>query len=378
MTRAEEYRLSRYQEFGQLREEKTMQLVRDQDNGRIGVKKVVSSELQSVYLFLKQHSGNYIPQIYECISDGDKLIVVEEYLTGKNLEEWMQEGKRFDIQEAAQIICELCRALKPLHDANPPLICRDLKTENVMLTADGRIKLIDFNIARRYEPGKKRDTVMMGTQGFAAPEQFGFSQTDARTDIYALGVLFNYLLIGKLPVEELAAGIPGRLIRRCIAMNPDDRYQSVDELSDDMRKNDLYFGKTMEKRALYEQKYQGMRQKASQDTGDAWWKIPGFRSNNVWKMACAALGYLFLSVLCFSMTVTSKDGSQMTGMQLYINRICIFASQIGSIFVIGNYRGIREKIPFLNPQNKILRILLDVVIYCVLVILAACIAAVFD
>ena len=347
MTRAEEYRLSRYQELGQLREEKTMQLVRDQDNGRIGVKKVVSSELQSVYLFLKQHSGNYIPQIYECISDGDKLIVVEEYLTGKNLEEWMQEGKRFDIQEVAQIICELCRALKPLHDANPPLICRDLKTENVMLTADGRIKLIDFNIARR-------------------------------TDIYALGVLFNYLLIGKLPVEELAAGIPGRLIRRCIAMNPDDRYQSVDELSEDMRKNDLYFGKTMEKRALYEQKYQGMRQKASQDTGDAWWKIPGFRSNNVWKMACAALGYLFLSVLCFSMTVTSKDGSQMTGMQLYINRICIFASQIGSVFVIGNYRGIREKIPFLNPQNKILRILLDVVIYCVLVILAACIATVFD
>lgn len=164
MTRAEEYRLSRYQEFGQLREDKNIQLVRSEDDGKIGVKKVVPLELQSVYFFLKQHTSSNIPQIYECISDGDKLIIIEEYLTGKNLEEWIQEGRRFSVEEAVQIICRLCMTLKPLHDAVLPLICRDLKAENVMLTAEEEVKLIDFNIARRYQPGKKRDTVLMGTQ----------------------------------------------------------------------------------------------------------------------------------------------------------------------------------------------------------------------
>lgn len=91
-----------------------------------------------------------------------------------------------------------------------------------MLTADHRIKLIDFDIARQYQPGKHRGTVLMGTEGYAAPEQFGFSQTDARTDIYGLGVLFNYLLTGKFPVEEKAAGRMGEIISRCTAMNPEE------------------------------------------------------------------------------------------------------------------------------------------------------------
>lgn len=375
MTRAEEYRLSRYQEFGQLREDKNIQLVRSEYDGKIGVKKVVPLEVQSVYFFLKQHTSSNIPQIYECISDGDKLIIIEEYLTGKNLEEWIQEGRRFSVEEAAQIICRLCMTLKPLHDAVPPLICRDLKAENVMLTAEEEVKLIDFNIARRYQPGKKRDTVLMGTQGFAAPEQFGFSQTDARTDIYALGVLFNYLILGKLPVEEQEKGRAGEIITRCTSMNPDDRYQSVDELLEDMRKRGLLLEKISDEHRNCAVLHKNTETKRPEE---AWWRIPGFRSGNLWKMFLAGVGYLFLITLCFSMTITSKEGIRMTGIKLYINRFCIFASQIGSIFLIGNYCESREKIPFLNPKNKVLRILTDVLIYCVMVVLAAFVAAWFD
>ncbi len=375
MTQSEEYRLSRYQEFGRLKEEKEIQLVRSEDDGKIGVKKIVSSELQDIYLFLKQHPSVYIPQIYECISDGDKLIVIEEYLTGKNLEEWMQEGKRFGTEDALQIICELCLALKPLHDALPPLICRDLKAENVMLTAEGSVKLIDFNIARRYQSGKKHDTVLMGTQGFAAPEQFGFSQTDARTDIYALGVLLNYLILGKLPAEELANGIPGKIISRCTSMNPDDRYQSVDELLEAMRKSGMLLEKNSDEHRGHVQSHKNKQLNLSEE---AWWRIPGFRSGNLWKMALAATAYLFLAYLCFSMTITSKEGIRMTGIKLYINRLCIFASQIGSVFVIGNYRGIRDRIPLLNSENKVICLIVDVLIYFVLVVLAASFAALFD
>lgn len=162
MTRAEEYRLSQYQHLGALREDKSIDLVRDQQTGLIGVQKVISSELYPVYLFLKEHTNPYLPVIYECIQlDENRLLIIEEYETGKNLEECLESGMKFSEAEAAGMIRDLCMALQPLHDAKPPIICRDLKTENVMLTADHRIKLIDFDIARQYQPGKHRDTVMM-------------------------------------------------------------------------------------------------------------------------------------------------------------------------------------------------------------------------
>ena len=174
MTRAEEYRLSQYQHLGALREDKSIDLVRNQQTGLIGVQKVISSELYPVYLFLKEHTNPYLPVIYECIQlDENRLLIIEEYETGKNLEECLESGMKFSEEKAAGMIRDLCMALQPLHDAKPPIICRDLKTENVMLTADHRIKLIDFDIARQYQPGKHRDTVMMGTEGYAAPEQFG-------------------------------------------------------------------------------------------------------------------------------------------------------------------------------------------------------------
>lgn len=143
MTRAEEYRLSQYQHLGALREDKSIDLVRNQQTGLIGVQKMISSELYPVYLFLKEHMNPYLPVIYECIQlDENRLLIIEEYETGKNLEECLESGMKFSEAEAAGMI-------------------RDLKTENVMLTADHRIKLIDFDIARQYQPGKHRDTVMM-------------------------------------------------------------------------------------------------------------------------------------------------------------------------------------------------------------------------
>lgn len=175
----------------------------------------------------------YIPKIYECIQTDTNLIVIEEYLSGKNLEEMLKE-KYFSEKDAADIIICLCDALYPLHHAKMPVICRDLKAENVILTNEGEVKLVDFDIARIYQPGKSKDTVMMGTQGYAAPEQFGFGQTDARTDIYAMGVLLNYMLVREFPMEKLTEGKFRTIVLKCIKINPEDRYQNVDELKADI------------------------------------------------------------------------------------------------------------------------------------------------
>ena len=109
-----------------------------------------------------------------------------------------------------------------------------MKAENVILTNEGEVKLVDFDIARIYQPGKSKDTDMMGTQGYAAPEQFGFGQTDARTDIYAMGVLLNYMLVREFPMEKLTEGKFRTIVLKCIKINPEDRYQNVDELKADI------------------------------------------------------------------------------------------------------------------------------------------------
>ena len=201
----EEYCLSEYADLGRLGDNEKVHIVRNQVNGVIGVRKYVALDLEEIYLFLKENPNAYIPKIYECIQTDTNLIVIEEYLSGKNLEEMLKE-KNFSEKDAADIIICLCDALYPLHHAKMPVICRDLKAENVILTNEGEVKLVDFDIARIYQPGKSKDTVMMGTQGYAAPEQFGFGQTDARTDIYAMGVLLNYMLVREFPMEKLTGG----------------------------------------------------------------------------------------------------------------------------------------------------------------------------
>ncbi len=205
MELSKEYILSQYQELGLLNENENVRIVRNSINGRIAVKKYMNIEQTAIYAFLKSHRSDFIPQIYEYIEDGRQLIVIEEYIEGRNLEDILREQK-LTIEESVCIVKRICRALYPLHMARPSIVCRDLKPENIMITLQNHVKIIDFDIARIVSPGKNRDTVVMGTEGFAAPEQFGRRQTDCRSDIYALGTILNYMILRKFPVEEIAGG----------------------------------------------------------------------------------------------------------------------------------------------------------------------------
>lgn len=129
---------------------------------------------------------------------------------------------------AAKILRALCDALEALHSHG--FVHRDIKPENVMIDDHGQVKLIDFDAARAFDGIKSHDTVILGTVGFAPPEQFGVAQSDPRSDIYALGVLFNVMLTGAHPSRKLAAGKAGRLILKCTQIQPGMRYASVAEL----------------------------------------------------------------------------------------------------------------------------------------------------
>ncbi len=168
-----------------------------------------------------------LPEIYDAFDVADGQIVLEEYIDGITVAQVMQTGK-YHYWGAKKVLTGVCNALTVLHDRS--IIHRDVKPENVMIDKNGRVVLIDFNASRKDSHSGK-DTVIMGTVGYASPEQLGLSQSDARTDIYAAGVLLNVMLTGRHPTESFARGHAGRIVRKCTALNPNDRYQSADDLS---------------------------------------------------------------------------------------------------------------------------------------------------
>ncbi|MBO5891534.1 MAG: serine/threonine protein kinase [Oscillospiraceae bacterium] len=168
-----------------------------------------------------------LPEIYDALDVDDGQIILEEYIDGITVAEVMQTGK-YRYRGAKKILGEICNALSVLHSRG--IVHRDIKPENVVVEKTGRVVLIDFNASRK-ESGASKDTVIMGTVGYASPEQLGLSQSDARTDIYAAGVLLNVMLTGRHPTESFARGRVGRIVRKCTALNPNDRYQSADKLA---------------------------------------------------------------------------------------------------------------------------------------------------
>lgn len=168
-----------------------------------------------------------LPEVYDVINLADGQIVLEEFIDGVTVAQVMESG-RYRYFGAKKVLIGVCNALEILHKKN--IIHRDIKPQNVMIDKDGRIVLIDFNASRKVEIGGK-DTVIMGTVGYASPEQLGVLQSDIRTDIYAAGVMFNVMLTGKHPSEQLPKGRAKRIVKKCTAVNPNDRYQTANKLS---------------------------------------------------------------------------------------------------------------------------------------------------
>lgn len=167
-----------------------------------------------------------LPEIFDSIDVDDGQIILEEYIDGITVAQVMQTGK-YRYWGAKKVLSDVCHGLSALHDRG--IIHRDVKPENVIIDKTGRVVLIDFNASRKESTAAK-DTVIMGTVGYASPEQLGLFQTDARTDIYAAGVLLNVMLTGKHPTEAFAHGRAGQIVRKCTALNPGDRYQTARKL----------------------------------------------------------------------------------------------------------------------------------------------------
>lgn len=202
-------------------------------NGRrVLVKYLIDSA--KVYEKIKNISHPNIPIVYNVEYQGEDCIIVEEYIDGISLGD-MLEVQKIPRKQVKRIVKDICDALDELHKQG--IIHRDIKPENIIIDNYGKAKLIDFNISRFNKETETKDTKILGTTGFAAPEQYGICNTDARSDIYSIGILINVLLTGEHPSKKLCKGKWKHIVNKCTKINPDERYQKVKELVRDI--NDL-------------------------------------------------------------------------------------------------------------------------------------------
>lgn len=200
---------------------------------------VVKQGLIAETEMLKKLSHPNLPSIIDVIDGDGTFLIVMDYIEGRHLESVAKEYGAQSQEDVIEWAKQLCDVLSYLHSRKPPIIYRDMKPSNVMLKPDGKVMLIDFGTAREFKENSVADTTCLGTQGYAAPEQYGgHGQTDARTDIYCLGATLYHLLTGHNPSEppyemypirywnpELSSGLE-EIILKCTQKNPDDRYQN--------------------------------------------------------------------------------------------------------------------------------------------------------
>ena len=201
--------------------------------------------------FEERIHGKGIPTFIECVSDesGDFAGFVMEYVEGRSLQQILEEGKQYSIREAAEAGTQLCAILGRLHRMNPAMIYRDLKPANILARPDGSWVVVDFGAVRKYREGAGKDTSRLGTEGYAAPEQYGgWEQSDERTDIYGIGAVLHHMITGRppletglRPLEEFGGATAGgraprsfsymaKTLLRCCSVAPSMRYSSCSEL----------------------------------------------------------------------------------------------------------------------------------------------------
>lgn len=228
------------------------------------VKKTNIENKPIIEKLMKIHNQNIVKHIGMCIIN-DEFYVVQEYVNGITLKQYCENNYPLDNKRIIEIVVGLCNGLQTVHNAG--LVHRDITPTNIMIDNYGNPVIIDFGISRICKKNQSVDTQILGTVGFAAPEQFGFMQTSHKSDIYSLGVLINYMATLALPNEKMPDGKLFQVVKKCTELDETQRYDSVIQVAYALENN---------------------------TAGSIICSIPGFRKGNGWHIVVSVIYYLFV------------------------------------------------------------------------------------
>ncbi len=301
---------------------KTTRLCVYEPTGKLFVLKSVGLAQKASYEALLALNNPHLAKILYVAETADRAEVVCEYISGDTLADLIRGGRCLTSDTAVRIAADICDGLSDMHRLG--YVHRDINPNNIIVSSDGHAVIIDYGIARCFSQGKNTDTVILGTPGYAAPEQFGFSQSDARTDIYAVGVLLNVMLTGKFPNEKKAQNGLGRVIDKCIEIDLRQRYHRIDDLKNALsRKN---FGNGPMDRVVRQ--------------------IPGIRNQYTIVVILAVIGYLFVILMTVGVFSAVKNGAYL---QTIVAWLMCFAVPF---FCFHNILGIWDRLPFSRGASK--------------------------
>ena len=301
-------------------------LTRDEVTGNVCYLKILSNYEIPVFEYLRRNSNPHVVRICDYEERDGKLYAYEEYVTGETLEDLISAGSLTE-DKKKDIILQICDGLKFLHSAYRPIIHRDLKPANIIVTNDGIAKIIDYDIAKTYKYGMNRDTTLLGTFEYAAPEQYGFSQSDPRTDIFALGKIIEEICKDRRMLE---------VAKKATQIDPKNRYKKISDMK-------------------YDIEHQGKL-----------WPPPGFRRKKVWHMLIA-LAYWALAIYVIVAFSSRFDDWPLKKHIFYrIELILYFTINVDIFF---SWTGIFDRFPFpFRKKNKAIYILLGIVLAIALVV----------
>ncbi len=365
---------SRYIELLELSNSKknSVYLVRSQLDEGIYIKKELKNYNLDVYNQIIKIENIYMAKIYEMFKCDDSLIVIEEFINGKTLQRILDDNGPLDEDIAIGYIINLCSILDILHNQTPPVIHRDIKPSNIIIDNSGVLKLIDFDVSRVYKEESNMDTHILGTKGYASPEQFGFEQTDCRSDIYSVGVLINVLTTGKHIKEKLNEGKLKDIIEKCTSLSPGSRYSSVKELQMDLskilsekEKNEniklnLKKDNVIEKKGtktLNDKKGTKIKYKKNKFFSIIG-EIPGYRKKNIISIIIATLWYSFL---IFGLTANFEKGN----IKLILEDIFFVSLLMLMTLLNCNFKGIIGILP-ITRSSKIYNKIGGLILYNIL------------
>lgn len=248
-------------------------LAKSTQNGEFVVLKDCDSTMLPIYRKRLTLRHKNICNILGILQSNDSYMIVQEFINGESLEAKLSREHLLSEDVAKNYIIQLCNGLNVLHKAG--IIHLDINPNNIMISTDNTLKIIDLGIAREYKKNQSTDTQIFGTVGYAAPEQFGFKQSNNSTDIYAVSVLLNVMLTGHFSNVMLFPkhNICRTVIKTCTNIDPMSRYKrilKIQELLSESTSTDT----PMPLRLLR--------------------RVPGFRTWKLWKMLLATFTYILL------------------------------------------------------------------------------------